>query len=64
MAGGQPDPQFTCPACGYQTTFDPARCWRGVRIRPGPAGPDEKTTFLLVRCAGCGRQEEMTTGRE
>ena len=56
--------EFTCPACGHLTTFDPARCWRGVRPRAGERGRDEKTRFLLVRCANCGRQEEITTGRE
>ena len=60
----QPNQQFTCPACGHRTTFDPARCWRGVRPRAGERGRDEKTRFLLVRCANCGRQEEITTGRE
>jgi ribosomal protein S27E len=64
MATDQQDQHVTCPACGHRTTFDPARCWRGTRTRRAESGRDEKTTFLLVRCAGCGRQEEIPTSRE
>jgi ribosomal protein S27E len=63
MDTDRPDPRFTCPACGYVTTYAPARCWRGTRNRRGEGGRAERTTFLLVRCAGCGRQEEVVTGR-
>jgi hypothetical protein len=44
------------------TAYDPARCRRGTRVRRGKHGLPERTTFILVRCAGCGRQEEIPTG--
>jgi ribosomal protein S27E len=63
MDAGRPRQEFTCPTCGYVASYDPARFWRGTRVRRGKYGLPERTTFLLVRCAGCGRQEEVATGR-
>jgi ribosomal protein S27E len=62
MTTDPPRQQFTCPACGHVTAFDPACCWRGIETRRDEGGRQETTRFLLVRCAGCGRQEEVPTG--
>jgi ribosomal protein S27E len=63
MDTDQPSQQSTCPACGQVTPYDPARCRRGTRVRRGEHGRPERTTFVLVRCAGCGRQAEILTSR-
>jgi ribosomal protein S27E len=54
MDTNEPGPQLTCPACGHVTAYDPARCRHGARTRHGKDGRPEKTTFLWVRCGGCG----------
>jgi hypothetical protein len=60
----QPNQQFTCPACGHLTTFDPAACWQGVKFSKDYWGSEEKVLFVLVRCAGCGKEHEVPTGKK
>jgi ribosomal protein S27E len=62
MDTDQPQRQFTCPACEHVTPYDPARCRPGMRVRRGKYGLPERTKFIQVRCAGCGRQGEVSAG--
>jgi DNA-directed RNA polymerase subunit RPC12/RpoP len=48
---------FTCPSCGHRATYRPEGWDRFVRFTPD--GPLEKTFYLLVHCARCGREEEV-----
>jgi ribosomal protein S27E len=51
------DRTFTCPDCGHETAYLPGECQRFVRFKPdGTLGEDR---YLLVRCAGCGREHEV-----
>jgi ribosomal protein S27E len=61
MTTDQSRQEFTCPDCGHVTTYEPAHCWRGIRTRHGQGWRQEER-YLVVRCAGCGRQQEVVTG--
>jgi transcription elongation factor Elf1 len=58
------DRKFTCPACGHEIVFDPARCPWSLTARPGPSGRPERTLLSRVRCSRCGQEHQVPLKQE
>jgi hypothetical protein len=51
------DQVFSCPACGRQTAYQPEEYELRVRFRSG--GGMKEARYRLIRCPGCGREQEV-----
>jgi hypothetical protein len=56
--------KLACPSCGHETAFDPRNRPRFMRPagRPGGAKREWEVVYR-VRCADCGKEHDVATGK-
>jgi hypothetical protein len=56
--------KLVCPACGHATAYDPRDCPRFLRFGGPPDRRRRKEVVVYrVRCAGCGREQDVEAGK-